>query len=364
MKISRNAPCPCGSGKKYKVCCLRKDQGDNVVPFPGFKGAGDLPGRGDNTASPDSGNPARSVNEALRAAAEGQQFGSLDELQAFAGSFMAQRNSQALDDFDGLSPEQMAVLLDQPVMGGGASGFITQSIPTDVSNVPVMQLLSMLIEAIGEKGLKPTATGNLPRNLCREIAEQHWGSEGYANKTRYSGINTEPDFHPLHVCRINAEMAGLMHKYKGKFVLTQRASDLLGRSGLPGMYPEMIHAFTEKYNWGYGDGYPELPFMNRSWRFTVWLLQRYGDAGKTGDFYAGKYATAFPALLDEIANDDSQWVRDHVDETLKNAYKARALTGFAEFFGLAVCRKLDDKGLFSDVSVKAGPMLGCWQFAK
>src|SRR4051794_9333594 len=23
-KLSRNAPCPCGSGKKYKVCCLRK----------------------------------------------------------------------------------------------------------------------------------------------------------------------------------------------------------------------------------------------------------------------------------------------------------------------------------------------------
>jgi len=21
-KISRNAPCPCGSGKKYKTCCL------------------------------------------------------------------------------------------------------------------------------------------------------------------------------------------------------------------------------------------------------------------------------------------------------------------------------------------------------
>ena len=22
--IGRNAPCPCGSGKKYKQCCLRK----------------------------------------------------------------------------------------------------------------------------------------------------------------------------------------------------------------------------------------------------------------------------------------------------------------------------------------------------
>jgi uncharacterized protein YecA (UPF0149 family) len=25
-KISRNAPCPCGSGKKYKKCCLAKDE--------------------------------------------------------------------------------------------------------------------------------------------------------------------------------------------------------------------------------------------------------------------------------------------------------------------------------------------------
>jgi hypothetical protein len=25
MKIQRNAPCPCGSGKKYKHCCLASD---------------------------------------------------------------------------------------------------------------------------------------------------------------------------------------------------------------------------------------------------------------------------------------------------------------------------------------------------
>ena len=24
MKIGRNDPCPCGSGKKYKFCCLKK----------------------------------------------------------------------------------------------------------------------------------------------------------------------------------------------------------------------------------------------------------------------------------------------------------------------------------------------------
>jgi len=26
MKIGRNVPCPCGSGKKYKRCCLRADE--------------------------------------------------------------------------------------------------------------------------------------------------------------------------------------------------------------------------------------------------------------------------------------------------------------------------------------------------
>ncbi len=26
VKIGRNDPCPCGSGKKYKQCCLKKDQ--------------------------------------------------------------------------------------------------------------------------------------------------------------------------------------------------------------------------------------------------------------------------------------------------------------------------------------------------
>ena len=24
-KIGRNAPCPCGSGKKYKKCCMNKE---------------------------------------------------------------------------------------------------------------------------------------------------------------------------------------------------------------------------------------------------------------------------------------------------------------------------------------------------
>ena len=31
MKIGRNVPCPCGSGCKYKGCCLDKDHYENQL---------------------------------------------------------------------------------------------------------------------------------------------------------------------------------------------------------------------------------------------------------------------------------------------------------------------------------------------
>ena len=34
MKIGRNEPCPCGSGKKYKNCCLQKDELAKPKPKP------------------------------------------------------------------------------------------------------------------------------------------------------------------------------------------------------------------------------------------------------------------------------------------------------------------------------------------
>ncbi|NGX57885.1 MAG: hypothetical protein K940chlam3_00784 [Chlamydiae bacterium] len=30
-KIGRNDPCPCGSGKKYKSCCWKKEQSEKVT---------------------------------------------------------------------------------------------------------------------------------------------------------------------------------------------------------------------------------------------------------------------------------------------------------------------------------------------
>ena len=33
LKVGRNDPCPCGSGKKYKQCCLSKGQSSGKKTF-------------------------------------------------------------------------------------------------------------------------------------------------------------------------------------------------------------------------------------------------------------------------------------------------------------------------------------------
>jgi hypothetical protein len=46
-------------------------------------------------------------------------------------------------------------------------------LPLRQLHVPAHQ--ASLVTSNSEKGLKPTATGNLPRNVCREVASAYWG---------------------------------------------------------------------------------------------------------------------------------------------------------------------------------------------
>lgn len=55
MKTGRNDPCPCGSGKKYKKCCLSLDEserrasakdGASDAPLPAPRPAMAAPSRG------------------------------------------------------------------------------------------------------------------------------------------------------------------------------------------------------------------------------------------------------------------------------------------------------------------------------
>ena len=273
MKIGRNDPCPCGSGIKYKKCCAGKQE------------AGGQPsGTGE-------------VMDKLRELLKGQSFASLEEANAFLGQYMQQRSQAPIDDFHGLSSEQMHRLLHFPFE---TPQMVTFPSRLDIApEAPIMTLFGLLADAIGEEGLKATATGNLPRNFCREAALAFLGEEGYREKTRYGGINTEPDFPELHVTRLVAELAGLVRKYKGKFILGRECRKLLAEQGSSGIYPRLFRAFAREYNWGYRDRYEDFSIIQQSFLFTLYLLQRFGAEWQTSAFYADNFLRAFPAVYQE-----------------------------------------------------------------
>lgn len=326
--IGRNAPCPCASGKKFKHCCLGKE--DGTVSRHGAAG----------------------ISEALREAIEGQQFNSLEEAQAFLDQITQQQNRRQLDEFHGLSPEQMHQILNLPFASPGLVRFpeVLHAKPV----APILTLFELLIVAIGEQGLKPTAKGNLPRNFCREAALTYWGEQRYQENTRYGGIHREEDFTDLHVTRVVAELAGLIRKYKGRFILSRDCHRLLREHGMTAIYPRLFRAYVEQFNWAYRDRYPELGFIQSAFLFTLYLLTRYGDRGRPQVFYEDAFLGAFPMLLDEVPS--SQVFSP--DETVRRCYAWRSLAHFAGFLGLATVSPTTDELLCHEYQVKALPLLG------
>lgn len=305
MKIGRNDPCPCGSGLKYKKCCAGKQEADG-----GPSAMGEIMGE-------------------LQEILQGQNFGSLEEANAFLRQHMQLRGQAPVDDFHGLSSEQMHRFLHFPFE---TPDLITFPSRLDiVPDAPIMTLFTLLADAIGEEGLKPTTTGNLPRNFCREAALAFLGEEGYRNRTKFGGINSEPDFPEMHVTRLVAELAGLIRKYKGKFICSRECRKLLAGDGSAGIYPRLFRSFAREYNWGYQDRYPEFPIVQQSFPFTLYLLQRFGTEWQTSGFYADNFLQAFPAVLGEARPLSFQTA----EETAGRCYALRALERFAGFLGLA-----------------------------
>lgn len=275
----------------------------------------------------------------------------MEGVQAFVEQHTQQQNQRALDEFHGLSPEQMHRLLNFPFTSPQLVCF-----PETLGIGPkalILSLFDLLIGAIGEQGLKPTAKGNLPQKFCREAALIYWGEERYRENTRFGDINREDDFADLHVTRLVAELAGLVRKYRGRFILSRHCRTLLTRDGLASIYPRLFRAFVEKYNWGYRDHYPELRFIQQAFLFTLYLLTQYGDSWLPDTFYADSFLRAFPSVLNEVPPRPVF----SPEEEIRNCYTWRSLVHFAGFLGLAEVEPISEERFSRQYRVKALPLL-------
>ncbi|MDX2427575.1 MAG: hypothetical protein QNK22_02700, partial [Xanthomonadales bacterium] len=83
-------------------------------------------------------------------------------------------------------------------------------------------------------------------------------------RMRLGGISSEVDLDQLHCTRLTAQFAGLIRKYRGKFVLTRKCRDMLAQKNNGGIYLALFKAYTTQFNWSYRDRYPEAPIVQHS----------------------------------------------------------------------------------------------------
>jgi hypothetical protein len=353
VSIGRNDPCPCGSGKKYKKCCLNAPDASSSAGIytAGGPFSAELPNSDAVLAQPGgaeqsvvlSPSLSKRVNDDLRDALAGQQFESIEQANAFAQRHMEQRNSRGLDEFLGISPEQMNQLINFPYDSPALVTFPDNYRVDDT--VPYVFFFHRLLAAVGTNNFKPTERGNLPRNFCRAVALKWEGEEGYAKRTRYAGINSESDFIELNCFRHVCEFAGYLRKYRGKYIIGKECRQLLKVRGPSAVYRGLFKTYSTKLDWGFGDGYPEfLSLIQRFWAFALYLLQQFGDQWRPAGFYENAFLRAFPALADPTLETSYQ----SAEEAVKAAFRIRVLQRWMPMFGLVEFESTEPDKLLSN----------------
>ncbi len=325
MKTPRNASCPCGSGRKYKRCC-----------------GPSAPAHGGST-------PASDATQKLVEAIQASGASTLDEINSIARKFSTQRNERPLDEFLGLSPSQMQAMLYSPLDAPEIVTFETNWYPEESTS---LDLFVMLIESIDDEGVKTTAQGNLPIAMCRAILINH--DDGPFARIRR--IRSEVEFEALHTMRIVGELAGLVKRRKNRFYITKQGRQLALPENRGRLFQVLFKTYVSKFNWGYRDGYPEAPFVQTAWLFSLYSLSLFGRQWRSSQFYIEQFMQVFPSAINEMDGDGFRTS----EQAFRACYGTRSLERFAHFWGLAKKRASQSKKpYFYEYELRA-PGLSAW----
>jgi len=325
MKPGRNDPCPCGSGKKYKRCCMNSVSKQHAEVL-------------DDVESMVAMNPNLSI----------------EEINVAIQHKMHDRNNRPHPGFCGLSPTQMANWLYAPF---DELQWVTVSTPKDLSSSPVMRYLILILdEAMHNEGsIKATSKGNLPAKLVKqasdllpELAVSELGTPISIND--YAG-NNEDKFNALHYTRVLAELAGIIYRRNGHYHVKKTAQKLYQTQGIQAFFKPMLEAVITKYNWGYLDSFEQDADLRTFWLFMLWRLLSHAGVDQLID----EVITAFPDLLLEFSQDDYF----SPEKNLGVLIQSRFIERFLQFWGFVT---VDPKRLFAGErvprKVQIQPLLG------
>lgn len=225
------------------------------------------------------------------------QFHSIEALQEFLNQKRKAHNNSVVNNFSGLSPMQMYALLYHPF--DAESILVIHKVEDAVfEKMPFFLTIEHLLRIVLRDGvIKLTAKGNLPLKVCQELADKKFWNEELSDLYKQ---RKEEDFTVIHAAKLIAFMGGMARKANGKMNVTKTTQKILEKNDRNALFKTIFITTMSKFNWGYFDLYTSQNTGMLASMFSIYLLQQFGHEPHFLPFYADKYFTALPRLIEDF----------------------------------------------------------------
>lgn len=254
-----------------------------------------------------------------------------EDLQQYLSQLMHERNNRAIPDFESYSPIEMTRILYRAFEEGSPITLL----PLDEvkhASIPLMNQIRYLAKIISEQGeLKLTQKGNLPTKVVADLCRLEPGTK--ESRRPIKPLMKESDSIAAALSRMLLDLAGITKKRSNKLSLTKAGEKLLANNDQ--LLKKILHVYCYRFNWGYFDLYNLEQIGQMGFGFSLVLLSKWGDKKRVDSFYADKYFTAYPFLI----NDSIQPSFGSVQRYVTRAYSLRTFDRFLMHFGLVEVEK-------------------------
>ncbi len=197
-------------------------------------------------------------------------------------------NQRPQSDLGGLSPVQVGRLLYTEWDAGDGAIALNRALPPgDVSDASLVAPVRALLELAAREGSLPlTEAGNLRLAVVRELLERLAGRGAFAMHLKFEGTRLrEEDVWPLHVARVTAGVAGLLHKRKGALKTTRLGVSLLRDHRAGELFARLFRVRFTELNLAFADRLgEEWPELQSQAAFTIFRFGETADTWRSADW--------------------------------------------------------------------------------
>lgn len=197
-----------------------------------------------------------------------------EEIEALVARSMGGYNATPQEVLGGISPDQAQTLMREGLKGGGPLRLAEGLCLEELEGSAFLGNARLFLHRLAETGgAGATTAGNLKRAFVAELLEVMRWREGYLEDLhRMNRVVNEDDAWPLHVLRVNLEIAGLVKLRKGTFSITKRGREMAAPQAAGRLNAHLFRCYFGDFNLEYGHGGHDGPSLQPAVPLLLWLI--------------------------------------------------------------------------------------------